>query len=214
MILTVQRIFKNSDYWNHTFLARLTGLPGDSIRSAYELQEGRARELLQILDRLGRSAPGRGLLHGHVLYCLCRLLEPQTVVETGVSSGVSSSVILRALEDNQKGELISIELPEVREPGWLIPAELRRRWRLMLGRSQDVLPSILEELGTIDLFLHDSEHTYENMMFEYDAAWKFLRVGGILVSDDIGWNSAFLDFARSQRRLPSILVGRFGGIVK
>ena len=45
------------------------------------------------------------------------------------------------------------------------------RWSLTIGRSQDELPTLLERLGEIDLFVHDSEHSYECMDFEFRAAW-------------------------------------------
>ena len=40
-------------------------------------------------------------------YLACRLIEPETVVETGVAYGVSSAFILRALEMNGHGMLFS-----------------------------------------------------------------------------------------------------------
>ena len=42
-----------------------------------------------------------------------------------------------------------------------IPPELKQRWTLILGRSQEELPPLLERLGTIDSFMHDSEHSFE-----------------------------------------------------
>ena len=52
---------------------------------------------------------GPGL--GAVLYALCRLKKPQTVVETGVASGESSSYWLEALDKNEYGQLYE----EIRE---------------------------------------------------------------------------------------------------
>ena len=45
------------------------------------------------------------------LYFLIRELKPEKIIETGVHRGVSSLFILQALEDNEKGELYSIDLP-------------------------------------------------------------------------------------------------------
>lgn len=45
------------------------------------------------------------------LYVLCRISRPGVVVETGVGPGVSSTFILRALQRNRSGSLISIDLP-------------------------------------------------------------------------------------------------------
>jgi hypothetical protein len=84
----------------------------------------------------------------------------------------------------------------------LIPSELRQRWTLLLGRTQDELPPLLDRIGTIDSFMHDSEHSFECMWFEFNEAWPHLRDGGVLVSDDVNSTEAFPRFARAQRRRP------------
>ena len=98
------------------------------------------------------------------------------MVETGVADGTTSAYILCALEDNGRGHLYSIDLPSERLPrgeasGWIVDDELRHRWTLRIGPSSELLPPLLKELQAIEGFLHDSLHTYENMMFEYRAAW-------------------------------------------
>ena len=44
------------------------------------------------------------------------------------------------------------------------------------------------------MFLHDSLHTYKNMLFEYNTSWPFIKKNGFLISDDVSENNAFLDF--------------------
>jgi hypothetical protein len=85
--------------------------------------------------------------------------------------------------------------PSGLEPGWLVPKELHSLWELKLGRSSEVLPTIDSK---VDIFYHDSEHSYENMTFEYEWAYSHLKEGGILASDDVTWNEAFSDFARKH----------------
>ena len=147
-------------------------------------------------------------LRAPILYTIVRVLKPSTVVETGVASGVSTTLILKALSLNHKGCLFSIDmpnldplarLPEGKNVGWLVPNDLKERWHLTLGLSKDKLKPLLQELGSIDLFLHDSEHSYENMMFEFKTAYSFLRKGGILLADDITVNNAFRDFVRMNK---------------
>jgi len=86
-----------------------------------------------------------------ILYLLIRKTKPKTVVEAGVSRGVSSLFILQALEDNNKGNLISIDLPlaeyeagkkefikdgvESSEVGICVPNFLRNRWQLFFTIS-------------------------------------------------------------------------------
>jgi len=124
-----------------------------------------------------------------IVYTIVRALRPEIVVETGVSNGISTYFILKALEQNKKGLLYSIDLPpEIstasipygKEIGWLVSKELRHRWRLLLGDAKEMLPKLLSELHEIDVFLHDSDHSYKHMTFEFRTAWKHLRSAGFL----------------------------------
>jgi len=163
---------------------------------------------------------GMGRPESELLYAIIRHLKPLVVLETGVCNGVSSAIILQALHDNEKGELYSIDFPEIegityedglfwkgkggaivprdKQPGWIVPDYLRNRWHLKLGKSQDVLPILLDRLESVDIFIHDSEHSYECMYFEYENVYSRLNSKGILISDDINWNDAFNDFSDSK----------------
>jgi len=139
-----------------------------------------------------------------IQYAIVRALRPATIVETGVANGVSSAHMLLALHNNRQGILHSIEIGDSRylpaggEPGWVVPDWLRGRWRLHLGDARQILPQLVRELPSLDLFTHDSLHTYEHMKFEFEQVFPFLRPGGILIADDALWNEAFWDFARAK----------------
>lgn len=122
------------------------------------------------------------------LYLLVRALQPRVVVETGVCYGASSAYILEALERNGAGELYSIDLGNQKdEPpnDFFIPHNLRHRWHLIIGDCRSELPPLLRRLGEIDMFHHDSLHTYEHMMWEYESAYPHLLPGGVLSSHDV-----------------------------
>jgi predicted O-methyltransferase YrrM len=162
-------------------------------------------------------------LRAPILYTIVRVLKPSTVVETGVATGVSTTLILKALSLNRSGHLFSIHmpnldplarLPEGKNVGWLVPDDLKERWHLTLGLSKDELKPLLQELGSIDLFLHDSEHSYENMMFEFKTAYSFLRKQGILLADDITANNAFRDFLRMNKPAYWTAFGGLGAVRK
>ncbi|MDQ3237385.1 MAG: class I SAM-dependent methyltransferase [Actinomycetota bacterium] len=129
-------------------------------------------------------------------YLLCRLVRPAIVVETGVAYGVSSAFVLQALEENGRGVLHSVDPPPLRRGyarswGVAVPEELKARWTLHRGTSKRILPGLLEKLGTVDVFLHDSLHTHRNMRREFEAVWPCLRTGGVLIADDVERNRAF-----------------------
>lgn len=133
------------------------------------------------------------------LYYLCRILKPKNIVETGVAYGISSAYILQALENNKFGTLHSIDSifrPWQTEEmiGSIIPKKLKSRWKLIIGKSTEKLEKILDDINNLDIFIHDSSHTYENMMFEFNIIIKKIKKNGIIISDDIIDNDAFYDF--------------------
>ena len=133
------------------------------------------------------------------LYGLCKIMKPDVIVETGIAYGQSSSYILQALKENNKGILYSIDnifrpWESLEMIGNAIPQNLRKRWKLVVGSSVVKLEETLKSKKIIDVFLHDSLHTYKNMLFEYNTSWPFIKKNGFLISDDVSENNAFLDF--------------------
>jgi len=197
-----------------------------------ELEQGGLRTRLESVEAEHRASlpgfdPGSVMAaEGALLYGLVRALRPGTVVETGTASGISTAYLLAALDRNGTGRLLSIDLPfeggelqplvagtsidlydasplpPGKEPGWAIPDELRARWELRLGDAREVLPALLAEVGEIDLFFHDSLHTREHMLFEFQKAWPALAGGGVVASDDVFQrkHDALPAFARSVGR--------------
>ena len=199
------------------FIRALTGVDNATIEKFInEITSNRKFEDLMEKNRDGRYRGfyGIGPVLGELIYALCRIVEPDTFVETGVSSGISSSYILCALEENGKGALYSIDLPWWDEDsGWIIPGYLKHRWHLELGSSSEKLPPLLEKLGKIDVFMHDSEHTYRNMLWEYETAWKYMSEKGILLSHNISHSRAFPDFCHKMG-VKGYIFGDMGGTVK
>jgi hypothetical protein len=130
-------------------------------------------------------------------WCLARHLRPERVLETGVGRGLTTRVILEGLERNGAGHLWSVDLPPLlerrlaEETGAAVTAELRGRWTLIRGSSRHVLPALLDELGHVGLFVHDSMHTTRNVTFELECVWPALAAGGVALVDDVERNRAF-----------------------
>jgi len=150
------------------------------------------------------------------VWCLCRHLPASTVLETGVARGITSRVILEALERNGAGTLHSIDLPALdpalhAEIGAAVPERLRGRWRYLEGTSRKRLPPLLAELGEIDLFVHDSSHTTRNVRFELERAWGALQRGAVL-ADDIERNDGFGDFLDARAQTPGLVARADDGV--
>lgn len=116
--------------------------------------------------------------------------RPSVVVETGVRNGTSTREILRALDENQHGHLYSIDPdPAYDEP--------HPRWSLCLGTSFTRMVDIYVKTGPWDIFLHDSDHSCLAQRFEYELAFRFVRDGGFIATDDPTWgNPAHLSWNR------------------
>jgi len=161
-------------------------------------------------------------VYRNFLYCLIRDLKPKVIVETGVLHGLTSAWLLKALEDNNHGELISVDLPrrdwdkyfkgidfgdggeaefEIEEetPGWVVPENLKSRWKLYLGPTSEHLPGICQRLDNIDLFIHDSDHSYDTMKLECELIQKY-HSDAVIVIDDYYANNYAFDFQKQTGR--------------
>jgi predicted O-methyltransferase YrrM len=138
-----------------------------------------------------------------LLYAITRGIKPANVMETGVWRGLSSFFLLSALRDNEFGHLNSVDFPPM-DPairvvvGEAVPANLRDRWTLNVGPAASTLPRVCDRVANLDFFIHDSEHTYRNMVFEFEEAWKILKPGGLILVDDADWNDSVPDFCDSK----------------
>lgn len=142
-------------------------------------------------------------------YCLVRLMKPREVIETGVARGISSAYILKAMNKNDTGQLSSIDLllpikGSKEETGSMVSEELRARWNLIFGPSVPKMNKLRRDIKTIDIFIHDSDHHYQNQLQEYRIALDWLCDGGILISDDVS-NNAFLEACEEAEIFPMIL---------
>jgi predicted O-methyltransferase YrrM len=178
----------------------VTGILGESaLREVEEYTRQRLKDIRN-RDPFNQRWAVDSIL-AHCCYLVCRLLKPEIVLETGVAYGVSSAFILRALKENGRGVLHSVDLPPLRRKtgkfwGIMVDEELESRWYPHRGPSKLVLPHLVEEIGMLDIFIHDSVHTYRNMLRELATIWPRLRSGGMVVADDIERNGAFAELQR------------------
>jgi predicted O-methyltransferase YrrM len=147
------------------------------------------KRLPELKDATGEWRMGTsGAFHSEALYVLVRAAKPETVVETGVLYGASSGHILAALEANGRGRLHSIDLgnrPGEPSHDFMVRPDLLRRWEYLEGDARVELPRLLRRLRRIDMFHHDSLHTFDHMMWEYAMALAHLAPGGVLASHDV-----------------------------
>lgn len=153
------------------------------------------------------------------LYLLARVLKPKVIIETGTNIGFSSTFIALAVKENNNNckfytieprsdypreSLAFVECSDIRkqkidyskltgkcEPLGIAPPDLKENIILKKGYSRDILPLLLEENGSVDIFFHDSDHSYRNTIWECATVLPRIKSGGYLVAHDIVLNSAF-----------------------
>lgn len=165
------------------------------------------------------------MVDAHFLYWLVRQAKPKVIVQTGVSNGLSSAFMMLALAKNgpdgklyvidlpaifnpkepswtEKGKVYGVVIPEGKSSGWIGADMYRDRFDVQVGDAKVLLPPLIDRLNSIDMFFHNSDHSYNHMIFEFEQAVRKLRPGGLMVADDIAWNASLWDFA-DARNVPS-----------
>ena len=205
------------------WLSRVTGASGSEVEAALASlgrEASLVAELAGTISKTGRAyyAQFPAPLD---LYALVKLARPGTAVESGVAAGVSSAFILLGLRSNGEGTLHSLDFPVQRRAGrgneswaipvglssgWGVPRSLRRGWDLRLGRSEELLERLLDEVGTVGFYCHDSPVDGKHFEFEMEAVRRHLRPGSVVVSDNIEWRV----FERTARSVGAVAVRRKG----
>jgi len=144
-----------------TFVAPLEQLLDDA--SAFlEIDVRRFADEVQSIDRHDMGVHPE---EAAILYALTRALRPDVIVETGTFKGFSTAEIARALRANGAGRITTIDIAS--DSGEMVPRELRDLVTFERGEpSWKIARRLRSESARIDLFFHDSLHTYTNALQE------------------------------------------------
>jgi len=150
-----------------------------------------------------------------LLGLLIKEFRPLVLLETGVANGVSTRKILNSLAhcNIPDAQLFSCDIDASVATQDLVG---NKQFNFRLIRSRKDFSDLVSELNSLNFFYYDSDHTYEHQMFEYSEVWKKLEPGGVLVSDDINWSNAFVDFCKHVSRTPYIVcdTNKFSGFIQ
>jgi cephalosporin hydroxylase len=153
------------------------------------------------------------------LYLLTKITKPKVIIETGSNIGFSSTFIALAVKENDnqckfftidpyldyewktmsfyehnaiRKQKINYSKVEGRcAPLAIVPGDLRGYISLKSGYSREVLPGLLQENEVVDIFFHDSDHGYRNMIWECASVLPQISLNGYVLVHDINLNSAF-----------------------
>lgn len=128
--------------------------------------------------------------------------------------------LLLATRSVESSKVVSVDMPYVNTQlsgfvGEAVPRELRSRWSLISLADREGIPKALKSLGEVHLAHYDSDKTPEGRFFAYPLIWRHLVGGGLLVSDDVSDNSAFIEFSDRVGVTPIFvkLENKFAGIL-
>jgi len=204
---TLNEIYHHSSLLTTSAEEAVEAVLGESVDYTDEYAQIRGRLATDAADAESTYAEYHGIEEetALLLYKLVRQTKPSLSLEVGVANGRSTQVILSALDANETGELVSVDIDS--EVGGA--ARGHPRWSLRVhtpGRSASrQLRGLLAEVGPLDLFFHDAGHTYYEQCDEYLAACGHMRPGALFVSDDVDMSFAFLDLTRDLNVKPVAL---------
>ncbi|MFL6153809.1 MAG: class I SAM-dependent methyltransferase, partial [Ornithinibacter sp.] len=139
-------------------------------------------------------------------YALVRSLRPEHIVETGTDKGLGSVVLAAALLRNGTGRLTTLDVNE--ESGYLVTGRYGAVVDRVVGDSVHELSGMTDK---VDLFLHDSLHTFEYETAEFGAVEPLLRPGAVVLSDNAHDSDALSTWAEATGRTFSFFDERPAG---
>ena len=152
---------------------------------------------------------------------MCENLGAVKVLETGVAYGWSSAAILSSVS-KRSGKLISVDMPMVRQTdyhliGAAVHEDLKGNWELLREPDKHGLNKAIKKHNySYDLAHYDSDKSYYGRKWSQPLIWKYLRKGGVFISDDIEDNSAFREFVVPNNLDFSVLKfeGKYVGVIR
>lgn len=130
-----------------------------------------------------------GFYQGRLLAMLSKMLQPRRILEIGTYMGYSAICLAEGLTDD--GKVITLDVDEetnsIAKSFWL-KADLSDKIEAHLGPADEIIPGLDE---TFDLIFIDADKSnYSNY---YDLVFPKMRVGGVIVADNVLWSGDVLN---------------------
>jgi caffeoyl-CoA O-methyltransferase len=136
-----------------------------------------------------------GYLQGQFLSFLSRLKGPQRILEVGTYTGYSAICLAQGLVED--GLLHTIDLNEELEEvatEFINKAKLRSSIQQHQGNALEIIPQLDEQW---DLVFLDADKV--NYSAYFDMIFPKLKVGGILIADNVLWNGEVAKGSKEKR---------------
>jgi len=170
------------------------GIVYDEIDEYIDGLANRGDAALKTVERQGEAEgwPIVGAAEGSFLHILARSIRAKRILELGTAIGYSGTWLARALPDD--GELVTVEHDP--ETAVLARKNLEKtgvasKVKILVGDAQQILPDVR---GPFDYIFNDIDKAGYPAVLE--PCIERLRVGGLLVTDNVLWHG---DVARKDR---------------
>lgn len=129
-----------------------------------------------------------GFYQGRLLAMFSKMIHPRRILEIGTYMGYSALCLAEGLTDD--GKIITLDIqPETNEIAkeFWARTPLYSKIESYLGNAPDIIPVLNE---TFDLVFIDADKpNYANY---YDLVFPKVRVGGLIVADNVLWSGRVL----------------------
>jgi predicted O-methyltransferase YrrM len=130
-----------------------------------------------------------GFYQGRVLSMISHLIKPRRVLEIGTYVGFSALCFAEGLTED--GKIITLDVqPETNKIAreFFARSEFADKIEPQLGNALDIIPTLVE---TFDLVFIDADKpNYSNY---FDLVFPKLKIGGLIVADNVLWSGYVLD---------------------
>lgn len=138
-----------------------------------------------------------------VLYRLVKHYQPGNIIELGTSLGISTIYLSKA---NPESYIITIEgsnsVSAVAHKNFQLLN--CRNIQLMQGNFDDLLPSVINNVSSVDLAFIDGNHRYEPTINYFKIFLNKVKNNSILVFDDIHWSTEMEQAWSKIKKHPSV----------
>jgi caffeoyl-CoA O-methyltransferase len=135
-----------------------------------------------------------GFYQGRFLAMLSKIISPVNILEIGTYMGYSALCLAEGLTEN--GKLITIDpQPETHEiaTAFFKKSEFANQIDARFGFATDIIPTLNE---TFDLIFIDADKpNYANY---FDLVLPKLRIGGIIIADNVLWSGHVLEVEKGN----------------
>jgi cephalosporin hydroxylase len=120
------------------------------------------------------------------------------IIEAGTQHGASALFTKKFLNQKNKDcKIFSIDVSK-----YQAPLEVDSINRIILDppvrkNFKEQTQALITSEKSV-LYFHDSDHSYENMVFEFDWAWNHLK-SKVIIADEVENNSAFYEFVNNEK---------------